>query len=126
LEGQLLADTAAIAEVDNLRSRGMISARVHEMLQDDLKKSHEDLSHRLAQFDVADLAVEQEQLRRLHRHLIDVKKTRLAELFREGKLSEAIHSEINERLDQEFASTQSELTGGQRLKEDQPSSAGNV
>ena len=126
LQGQLLADTAAIAEVDNLRKRGMISARVHEMLQNDLKKSHKELSDNLAQLDAADLAVEQEQLRRLRRHLINVKKARLVELFREGILPEAIRSEINERIDQEFASTHSELNGHQRLKEDDPSSNGNA
>jgi CPA1 family monovalent cation:H+ antiporter len=126
LQSQLLADTAAIAELDSLRGRGMVSERVYKVLQESLAKSHQDLSKRLAGFNGADRALEQEQIRRLHHHLVDVKKTRLTELMREGMLSETVYAEINGRLDQEIASGQDKLAERESLNEEQPATTGPV
>lgn len=108
LQGQLLVETAAKAELDHLRKRGMISERVHQKVAEVLQQSQDELRERMARSEVTDHTLEQQQLQRLHRHLINIKKARLTELLREGMLSEGAYAEINERLNQDFASAEHE------------------
>jgi len=108
LQGQLLTETAALAELDSLRRQGLVTERLYQALQTPLSRSHQELSQHLAQLDAAYQAVEQQQHRRLQRHLIDVKKARLAELQREGILSEPAYRELNQQLDENLAALQNE------------------
>jgi CPA1 family monovalent cation:H+ antiporter len=108
LQGQLLAETAALAELDALRGRGMVTEPVYQVLRTNLSQSHQELGQQLAQLDVAERVLEQQQLGRVRRHLIDVKKARLTELQREGMLSEAAYHELNEKLDEDLAAIQTE------------------
>lgn len=108
LQGQLLAETAALAELDALRGRGMVTERLYQMIRTHLSQSNQELSQRLAQLDVTERVLEQQQLSRIQRHLVDVKKARLTELLREGMLSEATYHELNEQLNQNLAAIPSE------------------
>ncbi len=106
LQGRMFADIAAQAEIDMLRRRGMITARVYEELQKQLGKSQEDLNKKLGEMnDESSRTIENEMLHRIQRHLIHVKKTRLSELVRERLLSEAAYQELNQELDHSLKST---------------------
>lgn len=108
LHGKLLAEMAALAHLDSLRHRGMITDAIYQALRRSLSEQQQRLSHQLAQLGAADRIIEREQQRRLQRYLIDVKKARLAELLREGVLSEASYHELHAQLDEEAAALQSE------------------
>ncbi len=102
LQGQLLAETAALAELDSLRKRGLVTEHLYQTLRERLSQSYQDVSQRLAQVDVTDRELEQQQLSRVQQHLLDVKRSRLSELHREGVLSETAYYELTAQLDREF------------------------
>ncbi|MDQ3009794.1 MAG: Na+/H+ antiporter [Acidobacteriota bacterium] len=106
--GRLLAETAALAEIDQLRDQGLMTERVHQALRPSLAQRQKELSHRLSELDVTDREVDQQLKNRMLRHLIAVKKARLATLLREGLLSEEAFREVNEALDEDLACLQSE------------------
>jgi len=108
LQSQLLAETAALAEIDELRSQGRITERLHTRLRAELSESQQDLTQRLGQLDASDIDLEQEQFRRMRQHLIDVKKTRITELLQDGMLSEGTYQELTEQLDQNLAAVRGE------------------
>ena len=95
VEGRILANAASIAELRAMRNRGDITASVFEALEGDLAREGE----RLQALHIADEELEQRQLTRARRHLLAVRKTRLADLFREGMLSEEVHHELRQELD---------------------------
>lgn len=103
LYGQLLAETAASAELDDLHTKGLVTGRLHQKLSPTFQEQHDRLSEQLAQLDAADSTLEQQQQRRLREHLVNVKKTRLSVLLREGLLDEETHRTLNEQLDKELA-----------------------
>jgi CPA1 family monovalent cation:H+ antiporter len=103
LQGRLLADTAAIAELDSLRSRGVITAHVHNDLKEEFSEAHQSLGQQLAQLSKVERAVERQQESRIRHHLINVRKARLSELLHEGIISDAAYGEVNRLLDQELA-----------------------
>ncbi|MEP7271924.1 MAG: Na+/H+ antiporter [Acidobacteriota bacterium] len=106
--GRLLAETAALAEIDQLRDQGLMTERVHQALRPSLAQRQKELSQRLKELDVTDREVDQQLKNRILRHLIAVKKARLATLLREGLLSEEASREVNEALDEDLARLQSE------------------
>ncbi|HVB38610.1 MAG TPA: Na+/H+ antiporter [Vicinamibacterales bacterium] len=103
LQGQLLADTAALVELEDLRRRGMITGRLYEALKANLAAAHPQMRERLQQLDQKDFALEHQQFRRVKRHLLDVKKARLSELVRQGLLSPMRYDELNQLVDEELA-----------------------
>jgi CPA1 family monovalent cation:H+ antiporter len=102
LQGRLLADTAAIAELDNLRNRGAVTPSVYEDLKADYSGRHQALGDQLTRLSRVERAVERQQEERIRRHLVNVKKTRLSELLHEGIISDATHVEVNRLLDEEL------------------------
>ncbi|RMG52004.1 MAG: Na+/H+ antiporter [Acidobacteria bacterium] len=109
LHGRLLAEMAALARLNSLHQRGMITDSVYQALRQSISEQQQQLNHRLAQLGATDRTIEREQQRRLQRYLIDVKKARLAELLREGVISEASYHELHAQLDEEVAALQSEM-----------------
>jgi CPA1 family monovalent cation:H+ antiporter len=107
LQGQLLAETAALTELDNLRNRGMVAESLYQKLRADLARTQQELNERLAALDIGNRAAEQQQ-HRLQLHLIKEKKARLALLLREGLLSEEAYQELNVKLDEDLARLQRE------------------
>jgi CPA1 family monovalent cation:H+ antiporter len=103
LQGQLLAEAAALAELDALRGQGVMTEHSYQAFRAGLAQAHQDVSQQLTQLDAASQVYKQQHLRRIQRHLIDRKKARLAELFREGMISEASHQELTRRLDEDLA-----------------------
>jgi CPA1 family monovalent cation:H+ antiporter len=111
LQGQLLADTAALAELDSLRNRGVITTRVYDDLRTALSETHQKLSERLAQLDKVERVVERQQEDRIRLHLVSVKKARLNELLHEGLITDDVHREVGGLIDQELAARPSEPSG---------------
>ena len=107
LQGQLLAETAAITELDDLRNRGVVTEDIYQTLRADLTQSQHELRQRLGELEGGSKIVEQ-QRRRLRHHLINEKKARLTSLLREGLLSEGAYQELNVKLDEEMARLQGE------------------
>jgi uncharacterized membrane protein YheB (UPF0754 family) len=102
LQGQLLAEAAAQAELDNLRRRGMVTENTYQMLRRDLETAQQDLQQQLAQMETGAEALEQRR-HRIRKHLLYEKKARLTTLWREGMLSDEAYQELNEKLDHEIA-----------------------
>ncbi len=115
--GKLLAETAALAELDQLRNQGMVTERVYNALRPALARSQEELSHLLSELDVTDQDADRQLKTRMLYHLIAVKKARSATLLREGLLSEETWRELNEAMDEELADLQDEATSPERRKE---------
>lgn len=119
--GKLLAETAALAELEQLRSQGLVTERVYRALQPALAQSQEELSHRLSDLDVADRDVDRQLRNQTSRHLIAAKKARLTTLLRDGLLSEETWRELNEAMDEDLAYLQDESTSSEmRKKEVEP------
>ncbi len=110
LHGQTLAEAAAEAELDNMRNRGMVTERVYRKLRDSLEQSRQQLREQIEKMDVGIEEIEQQQIRRVERHLINEKKARLTLLLREGLISESVNLELNEKLDQQLAQTDEEIS----------------
>jgi CPA1 family monovalent cation:H+ antiporter len=108
LQGQILATAAAVAELDAMRSQGMVTEHIYQSLQTAASHSQEALTRQLSELQIANQALERQQLSRIQRRLADVKKARLAELLREGILSEATYDTLSEQLDRELAASQNE------------------
>jgi CPA1 family monovalent cation:H+ antiporter len=103
LHGRLLAETAALAELDTLRKEGSVTADLYGSLKESLTRSHEELAGQLVQFEQAE-QVRSRQRRRVESHLLHVRKARLGELLHEGLISEESVAELNRKLDEELAS----------------------
>jgi CPA1 family monovalent cation:H+ antiporter len=108
LQGKLLADTAALAELKRLQTRGAITDHVFNTLQTSLSASYQDAGERLAKLTASGRVPEQEQIHRIQQHLLDVKKNRIVELFREGVLSDSAHRELSEQYDSDRADEMNE------------------
>ncbi len=107
IQSRLLAEATALAEMEALQSQGRVSGRIYQELKEQMSQAREHLKVQLTRLDPPDLALEQQQMRRLHRHLIDVKKARFTELLQEGLLSEGTYHDLNRQLDEELAAIQS-------------------
>jgi CPA1 family monovalent cation:H+ antiporter len=104
--GRLLAETAALAELNQFRNQGLITERVYSSLQPALERSREQSSQQLSDLDITDGDVDRQLKDQVLRRLIAAKKTRLAELLRDGLLSEEAWRELNEAMDEELAELQ--------------------
>jgi CPA1 family monovalent cation:H+ antiporter len=101
--GRLLAETAALAELDQLRGQGLVTEGVYHALKPQMESLHKELSGQLSRLDMTDREVDRELKTRITSHLIAVKKARLAMLLREGLLSDDTHRQISESLNEELA-----------------------
>jgi CPA1 family monovalent cation:H+ antiporter len=115
--GGLLAEIAAVAELDQLRDQGLITERVYQAIQPELENRREALSRRLSQFDLTDQEADIELKNRMLRHLVAVKKARLAGLLHEGLLSEEAYHELNQRLDTDLTQSPGEFASSPAQRE---------
>jgi len=88
LRAESLAETAALAELDQIRSQGLVTDRVYRALQPALERSQEESSQRLSELDVADRDIDRQLRNQVLRRLIAAKKARSMALLRDGLLSE--------------------------------------
>ncbi len=95
MEGRVLANAGALAELNRMRQRGEVTEHVYETTREHLARERELLKERTP----VEGEFEQRQLDRVQRHLFAVKKTRLAHLSRQGLLSEHVHQELRRELD---------------------------
>lgn len=102
LQSQLMADTAAIAEIERLRSEGTVTDRVYQEIKQPIDESREALATKLSEFGKDVRMLEREQLRRLEARLGDVRKARIAELWREGLLSDQGYEVLIRDFDEQF------------------------
>ncbi len=106
VQGKLLVEAAALAELDSLWQRGLITDETRESFHRHLSQSRTMLQRQLVQMGGTDPAFEQQQLRLLHRHLIDIKKSRLMELSRQGLISESVSRELSRQFDEDLTESQ--------------------
>jgi CPA1 family monovalent cation:H+ antiporter len=103
LQAQMAAETAALREVDRLRSRGRISQPLQQRLRHQITQNQEHLNRLLEKLDLQEPYMAEQELLRLQQHLLDVKKARLRELLREGTLSSDCYHDLMAQLDEEWA-----------------------
>ncbi|MFL6214077.1 MAG: Na+/H+ antiporter [Blastocatellia bacterium] len=103
LQGQLLIETAAKAELDHLQARGVITERTYDGLARNLSQTHEALRRRLSEYGDINEAMIEEHTRRIERHLIGIKKARLNELLQEGVILEETYRQLIEDLNERLA-----------------------
>ena len=111
LQGRMLIAAAAGAELEFLRTKGMVTEPIYQDMLATSSQSHEALTRQLTELQSANQELERRQRRLVERHLIDAKKTRLAELLRDGLLSEASHRALGRQLDEEAAVARAEPPG---------------
>jgi CPA1 family monovalent cation:H+ antiporter len=124
IQGRLFADTAAQAELDTLKDRGLITRRIYRELQKQLGESTERLTDQLAEFDDHSRNIENELFDRIRRHLLNVKKARLSELVRDRLLSESVYHELNKELDRSLGNRE-EDSGKEKIEETRPQTERN-
>jgi len=107
-QGQLIAEGAALVELDRMSERGMVAGQIYQQLRPEFSASLERLRFEIKKIDDTDPALERSLKDRIRRHLLDVKKARLAMLLREGLLTEESFRELSHQLDQEMAALASE------------------
>jgi monovalent cation:H+ antiporter, CPA1 family len=95
--GRILANAGALAELNEMRRRGDVTEHVYKIVQEDLSREGE----RLRELNPVGEELEQRQLTRVQCRLLAVKKARLADLSRQGMLSEEVHRELGRELDQD-------------------------
>ena len=78
--GRLLAENAALIELDRLHHQGMVTDQLYEMLRPELVEHHDEAQHEISRFDNASTALVESHLRGMRHHLIAAKKARLADL----------------------------------------------
>ncbi len=95
IEARLLANAAALAELEAMRKRGDIADYVFQAMESELleEKQH------LGELHVRDEELDRRQVARVQSHLLNVKRARLGELAREGVLPETVHSQLRRELD---------------------------
>jgi len=97
LGGRILANAGALAELNEMRRHGDVTEHVYKILWENLSREGE----RLRELNPAGEELEHRQLARVERHLLAVKKARLADLSRQGMLSEEVHRELGTELDRD-------------------------
>jgi monovalent cation:H+ antiporter, CPA1 family len=103
LQARLMAETAAGAELERLRSQGMLTDEIYQSLHSRLSANHSNLRQEISALHEAVRPLEEHQLLRFQQHLIQVKKTRLKEVAQDGLLSEAALHALIEKLDEELS-----------------------
>lgn len=95
VEGRILANAGAVAELNGMRLRGDVTDHVYKIIQENLSRE----GQRLREMSPVDGELQQRQVARVQRHLLAARKARLADLARQGMLSEEVHQELRAELD---------------------------
>jgi len=95
VEGRILANAGALAELNGMHLRGDVTDHVYELTREQLSSE----GKLLRQLNPVEEELEQRQIARVRRHLLAIKKARLADLSRQGLLSEEVHQELRQELD---------------------------
>lgn len=99
--GQLLTTAAAMAELETLRAEGMVTATSYDTLRAQFSGSLETLNHELTQLQSTHPSLEERYVEQIRKHLVDVRRTRLSQLLRDGIVSEATYDSLSAKLDEE-------------------------
>jgi CPA1 family monovalent cation:H+ antiporter len=111
VHGQLLGEAAALAELDDLRSRGMITERVYQTLRGELIESQQNLHQKATELGTVEKVVEDELIRRIRHRLTDVRKARFRELLREGILTSSVYEELEQQLNEHLGESTEDSMG---------------
>lgn len=100
LRAQIIAEKAALAELDRMRQMGAVSQSMYDKLAGEMEPRFESLSHDLAAVYKEQPELGEIHLERVEEHLLKVRKARLAHLQRDGLLTEEALRELHAKLDQ--------------------------
>jgi Na+:H+ antiporter len=99
--GRMLAESAALSELDRLRDQGMVGEEIYATLRPTLMDQREGARLEVARYNKAGSALTESILKGTRQRLSDVKKARLASLLREGLISRDAFSQLTEIVDKE-------------------------
>jgi len=103
LHGRLLAETSALAELDALRHRGLLTESVYRDERPIVHHRKQELTQGIEKLQFTEVNLAVQQRLQLRRHLINVRKARLGALVQEGMLSESAYRTLKEQLDEELS-----------------------
>lgn len=103
LLGQLLSGAAAMRELDRLKVEGMLTEDTYQLYRETSSRDYQEIQRKLTELKASDPSLQRRQEGRIRRHLIDTRRTRLAELLREGIISEETHCSLHRELDDDAA-----------------------
>ncbi|MDZ7637147.1 MAG: Na+/H+ antiporter [Bryobacterales bacterium] len=102
VRAQMLAEKAALAELDRMRETGSVSEFMYARLSGELQPRFDTLSRDLAGVYQQQPALAEDHIQRVEEHLLKVRKARVSDLLRDGLLSEEafrdLHAEIDRQL----------------------------
>lgn len=104
IRAEMLAEKAALAELERLRESGTVSEFMFTQLSKQLHPRYEALSKQLGGFYQAQPALAEDHLRRVEDHLLKVRKARMVDLLRDGLLSDEAYRELNAEIDRKSLS----------------------
>jgi Na+:H+ antiporter len=103
VQAQMTCAAAALERLESLRRQGMVPTFVHQALRSRFEEAYNAYSSQLLDLRTADPALEELERRRLSRALMEAKKSRLIDLWRNGVLSEEGFRLLQSEFDQELA-----------------------
>ncbi len=104
VRAQMLAEKAALSELSRMRELGTVPESMYQRLEGSLEPRYEALSRDLAGIYQEQPALAEDHLQRVEEHLLRVRKARIADLLRDGLLSEDAFHKINQEIDRQLLS----------------------
>jgi CPA1 family monovalent cation:H+ antiporter len=103
VRAQMACAAAALERLESLRREGSVPTFTHQTLRSRFEESYNAYSSQLIDLRTADPALEELERRRLSRALVEAKKSRLIDLWRNGGISEEVFRSLQSEFDQELA-----------------------
>lgn len=112
LLGRYLIDASALALLDRMAHEGQVTRNVHRAMRDTLADRQQQAAEQLEQLDSANRTYQHERVVHVERQLLDRRKARLGEIYREGVISEETYARLTANLNEEMSQLESKAHQG--------------
>jgi NhaP-type Na+/H+ or K+/H+ antiporter len=103
VQAQMICAAAALKRLESLHREGMVPTFVRQALRSRFRGAYNAYSSQLIDLRTADPALEESERLRLSRALMEAKKSRLIDLWRNGDVSEEVFRSLESEFDKELA-----------------------
>jgi CPA1 family monovalent cation:H+ antiporter len=112
LLGKYLMDASALSLLDRMALEGQVTKKVHQSLRETLAARQHEAAERLEELDGANHVYQLERMIQVEKQLLDRRKAKLGELYRDGVVSEETYARLTADLNRELAALESKSAHG--------------
>jgi hypothetical protein len=105
-------DASALALLDRMALEGQVTKKVHQSLRETLAARQHQAAERLEELDAANRAYQHERMIQVEKQLLDRRKAKLGELYRDGVVSSDTYARLASDLNSELAALESKTGHG--------------